>query len=185
MLALGSERKIIYNGAEMEVNTFIERLEQDFPDLRWRAGRKFAFRPPRTIIYEQFFSSRQVDDNSKPVDKKMKLGAVQQSEQICEAEDWRRYQLCLLHELGHATLQHREFRTDPERLRMEMEAWRQAERLCGRYGIEFDMEFAEQQLDSYRDWLHRRSLCPRCGLTCYQTPDGRYHCPGCAMIGRD
>jgi lipopolysaccharide biosynthesis regulator YciM len=34
-------------------------------------------------------------------------------------------------------------------------------------------------LDTYRDWLHRRSACPECGLTRYQTVDGRWHCPGC------
>lgn len=167
------------------MNTFIARLEQDFPELRWRAGRKFAFRPPRTIIYEQFLSPKQVDEKAGRVDKKTKLKADQRSEQICETGRWWQYQLCLLHELGHATLRHREFRTDPERLRMEMEAWRQAERLCEIYEVEFDAEFAEQQLDSYRDWLHRRSLCSQCGLTRYQTPDGRYHCPGCALAGRE
>ncbi len=134
----------------MEVNTFIEQLEQDFPELRFRVGKKFAFRPPRTVVFEQ----------------KNDTG------------EWR---LRLMHELGHATLGHRTFRTDPERLKMEAEAWGQAERLCRRYQIEFDQEFAEVQLDSYRDWLHRRSKCPQCGLTRYQTAEGGYRCPGCRL----
>lgn len=169
-LRLVSRRSACYNESEMEVNKFVERLEQDFPDLRFRPGRKFAFRPPRTIVYEQFCDQKE--------------GATEVATEI-RGQAERRYQLCLLHELGHATLGHRDFRTDPERLRMEAAAWGRAEELSDRYGVEFDRELAEAELDSYRDWLHQRSRCPACGLTRYQTPDGRYHCPGCMVGGAE
>lgn len=87
----------------------------------------------------------------------------------------------LLHELGHARLEHDFYTTDIERLRMERAAWEEARRLCDQYAVEYDQEFVEMALDSYRDWLHRRSQCSKCGLTRYQTRDGKYHCPSCDL----
>lgn len=81
--------------------------------------------------------------------------------------------------MGHALLEHKNFATDPERLRMERAAWEKARELCTRYGIFYDEEFVEDELDTYRNWLHQKSRCPECGLTRYQTVDGKYHCPGC------
>ena len=89
------------------------------------------------------------------------------------------YALLLLHELSHAILGHKSFRTDVERLRIESEAWDKAESLSKTFKIPFDRDFAEKELDSYRDWLHQKSLCKTCGITRFQTPDGKYHCPLC------
>ncbi len=143
-------------------------LRRDYPNLRFRSGKKFTFRPPRTIIYEQNHDSARtsrtqsdeyniLNDNSKT----------------------NRYYMQILHEVGHALLEHRSYQTDPERLRMECAAWEKARELCGIYNIYYDEDFAEEQLDSYRNWLHQRSTCPECGLTCFQTRDGVYHCPSC------
>ena len=93
------------------------------------------------------------------------------------------HELLLLHEVGHAVLEHKSFRTDVERLKMESLAWEEARKLALRYGIEFDEEFAEGELDSYRDWLHKKSRCPSCGLTRFQDADG-YHCPMCENTKR-
>ena len=133
---------------ETELNKIIVQLKKDYPWLRWRVGKKFAFRPPRTIVVEQ----AKLDECSK---------------------------MLLLHEVGHAMLEHQNYRTDVERLKMERAAWEQARKLCERYGVEYDVEVAERELDSYRDWLHRRASCPRCGLTRYQGVEGEYHCPEC------
>lgn len=62
---------------------------------------------------------------------------------------------------------------------MEREAWEKARELCERYGVEYDEEVVEAELDSYREWLHKRSRCPKCGLTRYQGGDGKYRCPEC------
>ena len=45
--------------------------------------------------------------------------------------------------------------------------------------LEFDDEIIETELDSYREWLDKKSRCKKCGLTCYQAQDGKYHCPRC------
>ena len=89
------------------------------------------------------------------------------------------FDLELLHELGHATLGHRDFPTDIKRLKMESDAWEQARFYARQYKVEIDEDFIESELDTYRDWLHTKSKCKKCGLTRFQTPDGAYHCPHC------
>ena len=88
-------------------------------------------------------------------------------------------ELLALHEVSHAVLKHKTFKMDVERLKMEVAAWEQAKKLAANYGIEVDEDFIQDQLDTYRDWLHQKSRCPVCGLTRFQTPDGNYHCPRC------
>ncbi|MDO4612309.1 MAG: hypothetical protein Q4B29_02535 [Candidatus Saccharibacteria bacterium] len=95
---------------------------------------------------------------------------------IPEAEDG---ELLLLHELGHALLGHYDFKTDIERLKMECAAWEKARELADGYDVVFDEEFVQDELDTYRDWLDKKTRCPKCGLTRFQTPDGQYHCPRC------
>ena len=89
---------------------------------------------------------------------------------------WR---LLALHEVGHAVCGHADFRIDVMRLKMETQAWDKAQELASSYGVEVDEDFIQEQLDSYRDWLHQKSRCPICGLTRFQTLDSQYHCPRC------
>ena len=88
-------------------------------------------------------------------------------------------ELLLLHEVAHAVLGHRDFKMDVERLRMEMEAWEKARELARVYGVEYDEDLAQMELDTYRDWLHQKSRCPECGLTRFQNLSGQYRCPRC------
>ena len=87
--------------------------------------------------------------------------------------------LLLIHELSHAVLHHFTFKTDIARIKMESDAWAKTRELASKYGIKIDDDFIETELDTYRDWLHTRSKCKKCGLTRYQTEDGVYHCPFC------
>lgn len=124
----------------------ITKLRKDNPELIIRDGKKFAFRPPRTVILGP----------SEPF-----------------------WGLLALHEVSHAVLKHKTFRTDVGRLRMETEAWEKARELASRYDLEWSEDFVQTQLDTYRDWLHQKSRCPNCGLTRFQTLDSQYHCPSC------
>ena len=54
-----------------------------------------------------------------------------------------------------------------------------ARELCNKYGVSYNEDVAETELDTYRDWLDAKSRCPKCGLTRYQTSDGEFHCPRC------
>ena len=92
-----------------------------------------------------------------------------------------RSDLLLLHELSHAILKHKSFKMDAERLRIESEAWNKAKELAFSLSIPFDEDFAESKLDSYRDWLHQKSLCKSCGLTRFQAKNGKYYCPRCDL----
>lgn len=91
-------------------------------------------------------------------------------------------ELLTLHEVSHAILKHKTFKMDVERLKMENEAWEKARELADRYDIEINEDLIQGELDTYRDWLHGKSKCRKCGLTCYQTPDGVYHCPRCENL---
>lgn len=68
----------------------------------------------------------------------------------------------LLHETAHALLAHRAYATDLELLLLETAAWKRAEGLAGSLEIAIDQDHIEDCLDTYRDWLHARSRCPRC-----------------------
>lgn len=127
---------------------FLEKIKQDFPEYRFREGRKFAFRPPRTIVIGP----------GEPHD------------------EW-----LFLHEISHAVLGHNDFTLDVERLKMESAAWEKAKELASGYEIEIDEDFIQDELDTYREWLHKKSRCPACGLTRFQDAGG-YHCPRCENL---
>lgn len=134
-----------------QVRAFLASLKAHFPEVRWRETGRFSFRPPRTI---------------------------------CLGEPQTHFELLALHELGHYLCGHRSFRTDIGRLQMERQAWDRAQAVyqelnLASQGIFWDEDFVEAQLDTYRDWLHTKSRCPRCGQTRFQTTDGVYHCPFC------
>ncbi len=88
-------------------------------------------------------------------------------------------EMLLLHELGHAILGHSSYKTDLSRLKMEADAWEKAKVLAKKYRVSFHEEVAQEELDTYREWLHQKSRCPECGLTRFQSSDGAYHCPRC------
>lgn len=98
--------------------TFLAKVKSDFPDLRFREGTKFAFRPPSTII----------------------IGPEEPNDS-----------LLLLHELGHALSGHRSFDTEVKRIKMEREAWDKARELASDYGMKYDEDLVEDELDTYRD----------------------------------
>ena len=85
----------------------------------------------------------------------------------------------LLHELAHALLDHSNYHSDFELLKLESQAWQTAAKLGRSYGIEIDDEHIQNCLDTYRDWLHRRSKCPTCGMHVLQNDPETYKCFNC------
>jgi hypothetical protein len=91
----------------------------------------------------------------------------------------------ILHELAHALLEHTDFSWDVDLLRQEREAWGLVRKaLAPRYGVAYDAIIIEDSLDTYREWLHARSLCPTCGLTGLQTKTSTYVCINCRCSWR-
>ena len=85
----------------------------------------------------------------------------------------------LLHEVAHAQLAHTHYTRDIELLQMERDAWEYTARLTKQYNVAIDPDHIETMLDSYRDWLHARSICPSCQATGVQTDIKHYHCLAC------
>lgn len=82
-----------------------------------------------------------------------------------------------LHELAHAVLKHEDYEYDIELVRMEAEAWERVKTdFCDRYGVIWDEELAQGEIDTYRDWLYKRSLCPTCGRNGWQSGKNKYRC---------
>lgn len=94
-------------------------------------------------------------------------------------------ELELLHELGHALLGHSGYDQDIELLKIEEDAWLKAQEIAPEYGLSIDNEYINCALDSYRDWMFKRSQCPRCKQTGIQNNrTGNYHCPNCNTVWR-
>ena len=85
----------------------------------------------------------------------------------------------LLHELGHARLGHRTYVSDIDLLRKEVEAWEEATRLAEQYNVPLNQNHIQDCLDTYRDWLHKRSICPECHGTGLQQSERQYSCLNC------
>ena len=86
----------------------------------------------------------------------------------------------LIHELAHAVLNHGDYQRDVQLLTMETEAWETAQGLAKTYRVKLSEMVQESYLDTYRYWMHRRSTCPECTATGYQTGKTAYTCPACS-----
>ena len=86
----------------------------------------------------------------------------------------------LLHEVAHALLKHTHYKYDVALLEIERQAWDVVvSDLSKRYDIPVTEEEVENMLDTYRDWLHSRSLCPTCQATGIQADKATYNCLAC------
>ena len=133
----------------MQKIALVNKLITDFPDLSFVRGEDFAWSPDKNTVY---FADTQTEN----------------------------FELLLLHELGHAICKHKNYEHDIELLKIDSEAWEVANKyLAPKYNISLNKEYEEEQLDTYRDWVHKRSLCPNCNVNGYQTSDLNYKCPAC------
>jgi hypothetical protein len=128
----------------------LTKLQQDFPHLHFAPGELFSW------------SSRKQTVNyaTTPPDA---VHAV-----------WS-----LLHEMGHALLDHASYQTDFELVKMEAAAWDKAAELGKKYRHLIDMDHIQDCLDTYRDWLYQRSKCPKCAVTSLQKDMHTYSCYNC------
>jgi len=133
----------------------ITKLQAAFPQLTFSAGQQFYWSPETQEI---FYKEHGNNDQAR----------------------WS-----LLHETGHALLEHTSYRADFELLKLEVAAWEKARSLAADHGIEIDEDHIEDCLDTYRDWLYKRSICPTCSAKCLQQDDHRYYrCFNCHTVWR-
>lgn len=128
----------------------IAKLQTRFPKLHFTAGKQFYWSPESSEIFYD-------------------AGAA-----------GKRAAWSLLHETGHALLKHRSYKADIELLRLEVAAWEKARELAEDLGVILDEDHIQNSLDTYRDWLYKRSICPTCGTKCLQQGDFvHYRCFNC------
>lgn len=121
------------------MRTLVSRLQAAYPHLSFVASTSFYWCPETAEVF--------YDDTKADV----------------ESSKWS-----LLHETSHGLLSHTTYRSDLELLQLEVAAWTHAGGLAQLFGIQVDDEYVQDCLDTYRDWLYRRSLCPGCGSQCLQ-----------------
>lgn len=89
----------------------------------------------------------------------------------------------LLHETGHALLEHNCYDADLELIKLEIAAWEKAKEIAHKFGEIIDEEHVQDCLDTYRDWLYQRSVCPRCNNKSLQQENiEHYQCFNCHMV---
>ncbi len=128
---------------------FIKRIEADYPQFHFKPGSQEHWSPRTKTIT--------YDESAS--DDELRYG--------------------LLHELAHALLGHDNYRSDFELLKLESQAWETAVKVGRKYKINLDNEHIQDCLDTYRDWLHRRSKCPTCGMHVLQKDARTYQCFNC------
>lgn len=137
------------------MDKLITELKSKFPKLKFTPGRQFSWSPEAGAII-------------------YKPGAK-----------GRRAIWSLLHETGHALLRHQSYKADFELLRLEVEAWERARQLAADLGTTISEDHIEDCLDTYRDWLYKRSICPTCSTKCLQQGDFvHYRCFNCHTTWR-
>ena len=129
----------------------IAKIKQDFPDITFEKSDIFSWSPKtKTVFYKNL---QQKDDFAQ-----------------------------LLHEIAHAKLRHESYQRDILLIDMERSAWEYAVKtLAPAYDLllHMDDDVVQDSLDSYRNWLHSRSVCPNCGAVGIQSGDCRYKCINC------
>lgn len=135
------------------METLLASLQASYPELLFAAGKQFCWSPE---THEIFY----------------KVG-----------NDEQRDRWSLLHETGHALLEHHAYQADYELVRLEIAAWGKARELAGQFGITLDEDHIQDCLDTYRDWLYKRSICPSCASKCLQQGDYvHYRCYNCHAV---
>jgi len=133
----------------------LTKLQTTFPQLRFTAAKQFCWSPETREIFYDPASSDQ-------------------------KASWS-----LLHETGHALLEHTGYTSDLELLRLEVAAWEKARALAVLAAMTIDENHVQDCLDTYRDWLFKRSICPECRSKCLQQDNHAYYrCYNCHTVWR-
>lgn len=130
-------------------------LKTAYPEVIFKAGEDFSWHPDERTVY--YIDSQ--------------IGAISGN-------------LQLLHETAHACLEHQDYDFDSELIRIELEAWRKCRELSIKYDQPVESRYIEDCLDSYRDWLHKRSTCIDCGQVSLETGPFLYKCFNCQASWR-
>ena len=135
---------------EAHILSVVEELKRQMPAVKFQAGVRFYWSPKVSLV-----------SYNPNIPNKAEL--------LCS----------LFHEVAHAKLQHKTYSTDFELLKLEVLAWEEAKDLATSFGTNIDEDYIQDCLDTYRDWLHKRSTCPTCGTVGVQCSQREHQCHNC------
>ena len=131
------------------IENFLAKLKNDYPQFGFQPGAREHWSP----------GSRTITYNPSQAIEDLRYG--------------------LLHELAHAILGHSSYESDLELVKLESQAWHLAAKIGKKYRLNISDDSIQNCLDTYRDWLHRRSTCPKCGANGLQQNTNTYKCLNC------
>lgn len=85
----------------------------------------------------------------------------------------------LLHEVAHALLNHASYKKDIDLIKMERDSWDKTVELAPDFGLSVSDDDVSDAMDSYRQWIYRRSLCPSCGASGLEVDNKTFSCIAC------
>jgi hypothetical protein len=132
------------------INNLLPILKKDYPEIKFKPGESFSWSSTKNTI---FYTTHHTNS---------------------EHGVWS-----LLHELAHACLDHNDYSSDFDLIRLENETWQKACQIGKNYGISISSDHIQDCLDTYRDWLYKRAKCPVCGVVTLQNQDKSYRCFNC------
>lgn len=138
-------------GKKIMSEQIIDKLVILYPNVKFQTGESFYWSPEKKLIKY----------NKKLIKEPNGIWA-------------------LLHEVAHAKLKHISYSSDLGLLKLEVQAWDEAKNIAKTFDIEIDEDHIQDCLDTYRDWLHRRSTCPTCGVVSLQINPTTYKCHNCS-----
>ncbi|HSX47711.1 MAG TPA: hypothetical protein VLF63_02965 [Patescibacteria group bacterium] len=133
----------------------IVKLKKKYPEVKFKSGHQFYWSPKTNQVIYKEGSNNIHDTWS------------------------------LLHETGHALLNHATYKSDYELINIEVAAWHKAQDLAKQFNLEIDKDHIEDCLDTYRDWVYNRSICPNCTAKSIQQENyHQYRCFNCKTVWR-
>ncbi|PID33170.1 hypothetical protein CR969_02200 [Candidatus Saccharibacteria bacterium] len=137
--------------------SWLEKIKSAFPELEFAAGDNFAWLPKqKTVVHPANLDSN--DDKAQ-----------------------------LLHEISHGLLDHQDYSRDIGLIDMERQAWEYAvDNLAPKFEVNLSMDddIVQDSLDTYRQWLYKRSLCPDCQAVGLEQKPQNYRCLNCSANWR-
>lgn len=135
--------------------SLLTRIQRDYSDIHFSKAELFKWSPSEKTVY-------------------FCISDFSNEEEISQ----------FFHELAHAVLSHQEYRYDIELLQIETAAWYKGIELAENYDIKLNVAYAEECIDTYRQWLHSRSTCPDCHQNGVQKSKNTYQCINCRCSWR-
>lgn len=129
----------------------IDLLKTNYPDIEFTGGDKYSWSSETRTITYALTDNALLDYHS------------------------------LLHELAHSLLNHDRYKNDINLIKIERDAWAFTKQLLNKYGVEINNDHIEDCLDTYRDWIYKRSKCPKCSHVGYQSAKNAYSCVFCTV----